>query len=165
MKSIGCISRFEDERGGITFVEVLVTFVIVVAAVIATTYAMYFGNRALKVDMHKQQVLQLVEQELEYWIGRMYTGSTNDPNMVEMAGSPTVPYRTFYLDEDSEKQIQVRLYYDPIVPRADASSPGGQEPNVYYVLTVWGEWSEPDGEDFSRANGKAMKLTTYVTKH
>lgn len=160
MKQVFRLSTLKDDRGGITFVEVLATFVIIVFGVIATAYSMYVGNRALRVDLHKEQILHLVEQEMEYWVGRLYTGTANDPNVFELAGSPNKPYKTVILDQETGKEIQVRLYYDPIVLRINLTNPE----STYYVVTVWAQWTENDGEDFTRLNGKAVKLTTYVSR-
>jgi hypothetical protein len=158
----------KDERGGITFIEVLVTFIMVTAAVIATAHAMYVGSRALRVDMHKQQVLQLVEQEMEYWIARIYLGNPGlDPTWAELAGSPGRPYRpNIYLDKGTDRQAVVNLFYDPIIKRFDPNlvGPGGEAEIEYWVVTVWGEWAEFNGEEFTRSNGKAIKFTTYVAR-
>lgn len=157
----------KNERGGITFVEVLVTFVIIVTAAIAAAHSMYVGTRALRVDMHKQQVLQLVEREIEYWIGRIYTGNPGvDPTWVELAGSGNRHYRLFYLDEGEEYQATVKMFYDPIIQTYDQGlvGPSGQADVKYWIVTVWGEWQEHNGEEFTRANGKEIKLTTYVVR-
>jgi len=131
-------------------------------AVIVTTYSLFFGNRTLDVDMHKQQVLRIVQQELEYWVGRMYIGQPGvDPSVMEMTGSGGSPYKVIELDPDSKSPIDVRLYYDPITPVADFNSESGV---AYWIVTVWAEWDEPDGESFARANDKAVILTTYVSK-
>jgi len=159
---------FQSDRGGITFIEVLVTFVIIAAAAIATAHSMYVGTRALRVDMHKQQVLQLVEREMEYWIGRIYTGNPPvDPNPAELAGNPNQQhYRLFYLDEGEGYQATVKMFHDPIIKRYDPAliGPNGQVELEYWVVTVWGEWAEYNGEEFTRSNNKAIKITTYVAR-
>ncbi|MFH1863216.1 MAG: hypothetical protein ABH878_10450 [bacterium] len=169
MRGLRWLSEIRRDDGGVTFIEVLATFVMLVAAVIATAYAMFFGQEALTVNMQKQQVLRIVQQELEYWVGRVYTGSPEDPNTNEMMGSPNWPYRTIKLDAvdaSSPTPIEVRLYYDPIVAFYDPNS--GAEPGVdqptYWIITVWAEWTEPDGQIFSKARGNEVSLTTYVNR-
>gem|GEM_PF-2408254 len=146
---------------GLTFIEVIVTFMMVSAAIVATTYSLFFGHRELTVDMHKQQILRIVQQETEYWVGRIYVGTPDDPNVIELAGSARTPYRTVMLDPNSESPIQVRLFYDPIITRAGTINPQ-EEIAPYYVVTVWAEWTEPDGQDFTRNRGNHVSLTTYV---
>ena len=155
MKLRNGIRLLKKDESGFTFIEVLATFVMVTAAVIATAYSLHYGQRMLTIDMHKQQVLRMVQGEIEYWIGRLYTGNPDngDPTVLELAGRTSAPYKTAYLDDvegvpDSDK-IQVRLYYDPIERRND---PGILAP--HWVITVWAEWTEHDGQRFRRINGK-----------
>ncbi len=154
------IPHLKQDRGGATFIEVLATFVMVAAAVVSTTYSLFFGQRTLATDMHKQQVLRMVEQETEYWVGRIYTGTPDDPNLIEISGATGSPYRRLTLDPDSKRPVEVRFYYDPIIERTSVVYGGGS----YWVVTVWAEWTEPDGQEFSKAHGTEVAQTTYVSR-
>lgn len=146
---------------GLTYVEVITTLVMVSVAVVATTYSLYFGNRSLDLEMHKQQVLRIVQQEVEFWVGRMYTGQPGvDPSAAEMMGSVNNPYRTVLLDPDSKEPIQVKLFYDPITAVAN---PNTQSGIGYWIITIWAEWTEPDGQQFKKSEDTAVILTTYVS--
>lgn len=149
------------DDSGFTYFEAIATLVMVAVAVVATTYSLYYAERSLAVDMHKQQINRIVQQELEYWIGRIYTGTPDDPNNVEKMGSVQSPYKTVILDPDSKKPIQVKLFYDPIIPIPSVEFPGTI---AYYKITVWAEWEEPDKQQFKRSQGREISLTTYVAQ-
>lgn len=158
--------KFCRDDQGVTFVEVLVTFVMLVAAVVITAQSLFYGNRALDVNMHKQQVLRIVQVELEYWIGQMYNHQRDNesapwPPDQQMAGSTGKRYKTVPLEPGSP--IMVDLFRDPIGERFDPTylNELGELKVAYYVITVWAEWEEPDGQVFSKENGNAVILTTY----
>jgi hypothetical protein len=153
----------KSDQGGVTFIEVLATITMVAVAAVTTTYALFYGNRALDVDMHKQQVLRMVQQEVEYWVGRIYVGSPGlDPSELEMTGSVMNPYRTTILDPQAAKPIQVKLFKYGISGILDPNPVPGGSPTAYYRITIWAEWTEPDGQAFRRTLGSAISLTTYV---
>lgn len=153
--------RIRDDRG-VTYVEVVVTVIMVVAAVVVTLYSLYFGNRSLDVDMHKQQALRIVQEEMEYWIGRMYTSQPGDPSSVEMAGKTR--YKSVLLDKGTENQIEIWLSRDPITVVYDPNNFNSQGyPLVaYWIITIWAEWEEPDGREFQKEYGNEISLTTYA---
>ncbi len=145
-----------SDDGGITFLEVLVTFIMIAVATVVVGHSLYFGNRMLDVDMHKQQALRIVQQELEYWIGRLYMGSPGDPSEFEMA--PKMNYKSVILEKDTPP-ITVQLSRDQILPVMDPNTAA----IAYWKVTVWAEWEEPDGQLFSREIGTEVSLTTYVS--
>ena len=145
-----------EDDGGITFLDVLVTFVMIAVATVVVTHSLYFGNRMLDVDMHKQQALRIVQQELEYWIGRLYMGSPGDPSEFEMA--PKINYKSVVLEKDTPPII-VQLSRDQILPVVDPNTAA----IAYWKVTIWAEWEEPDGQIFSREIGTEVSLSTYVT--
>ncbi len=141
----------------------MATIAMVSAAVVGTTYSLFFANGSMKTDMHRQQVARMVEQEVEYWVGRIYLASQDMPNAQELMGSGGVFYRTTILDPDGPKPIQVRFFYDPIVARG-VYQPSLTTPALpaFYVVTVWAEWDEPDGKSFKRTLGNEVSFTTYA---
>jgi hypothetical protein len=166
IRGSGCLLRVCRDDQGVTFIEVLVTFVMLVAAVVVTAQSLFFGNRALDVNMHKQQVLRIVQVELEYWVGQMYINQRDNENApwppdLQMAGSPDSPYKTVPLEPGSP--IMVDLFYAPIEERFDPTYMNelGEPMVAYYAISVWAEWEEPDGQVFSREIGNAVSLTTY----
>jgi hypothetical protein len=152
-----------DDRGT-TFLEVMATVLMVSVAVVGTTYALFFSSNSLREDMHREQVLRMVEQEMEYWVGRIYLGGTADsPSPQEMQGSGNTSYRQAMLDPESIQAIQVRFFYDPIVGRGTYKpTETSPEFSAYYVVTVWAEWTEPDGRQYRRSLNNEVILTTYV---
>lgn len=155
--------RFCRDDQGVTFVEVLVTFVMLVAAVVVTAQSVFFGDRALDVNMHKQQVLRIVQVELEYWIGVWYNNQRENeiapwPTDLQMQGSTSKPYKTVPLEPGSP--IEVDLYRDPTGERFDPSYVNelGELKVAYYVITIWAEWEEPDGQVLT------VSLTSYSQK-
>lgn len=147
---------------GVTFIEVLVTFVMLVAAIIITFHSLFISNHALDLAMRKEQVLQIVQNEMEYWIGRIYVGSPpTDPNLIELGGQNH--YKMVLLDPNTDKKVEVWLSRDPIVPRQDIAQPGEGE-QKYWVITIYAEWNEPGGQEFKRGNDLAISLTTYVSQ-
>lgn len=154
--------RFVTNDSGVTFIEVIVTLVMIVAAVIVTIQSLYVGKRALDHNMHEMQVMRIVQGELEFWVGRMYVNQRENaddpfPSDAQMLGSERRPYRTVLLDPESPNPIVVSIYYQPIDPRLspDIVNNIGEPIVAYYSITVWAEWVEPDG------TFKDIQLTTY----
>ncbi|TKJ39978.1 hypothetical protein CEE37_09585 [candidate division LCP-89 bacterium B3_LCP] len=165
--------RLLKKDDGVTFIEVLVTFVMLVAAAVITAQTMFFGNRFLDVNMHKQQVLRIVQVELEYWIGQMYThtrDNQNEPWPIDqtMKGSTEYPYKVVPLEPGSP--IMVNLFYGPIQERKTDPTyinELGELKVAYYAITVWAEWVEPHGKSvqrFCKDLGNEISLTTYSQK-
>jgi hypothetical protein len=151
-----------DDRGT-TFIEVMATITMVSAAVVGTTYSLFFANNSLREDMHREQVLRMVEQEVEYWVGRIYVGGPDAPSTQEMQGSGNSSYRQMPLDPEALQTIQVKFFYDPIIGRG-SYQPTETSPVMpaYYVVTVWAEWTEPDGRQYRKTLNNEVRLTTYV---
>lgn len=163
MKPVLLLQKLRGDDRGTTFLEVMATVVMVSVAVVGTTYSLFFANSTLREDMHRQQVARMVQQEVEYWVGRIYLAGADSPTAQEMMGSTAVPYRTMALDPDAEEVIQVRFFYDPIVARGVyLPTPESAPLPAYYVITLWAEWDEPDGKVHSKELGNEVSLTTYV---
>ncbi len=150
---------------GITFVEVVVTLIMLMAAVVVIMYSLYAGQRSLDSDMHRQQALRIVQEEMEYWIGRMYLSTPENPSFEEML--PKYRYKSVPLDDHEEEPgptIVIYLSRSEIQPVNDIEHTNEQGDPVigYYRFTVWAEWTEPDGQKFSRQDGTAVSLSTYV---
>jgi len=150
---------------GITFVEVVVTLIMLMAAVVVIMYSLYAGQRSLDSDMHRQQALRIVQEEVEYWIGRMYLSTPDNPSFEEML--PKYKYKSVPLDDHEEEPgptVVIYLSRSEIQPVNDPEHTNEQGDPVigYYRFTVWAEWTEPDGQKFSRQDGTAVSLSTYV---
>ncbi|MCX6640667.1 MAG: hypothetical protein NTW14_09340 [bacterium] len=158
---VAALVRHAASDEGVTFLEVLVTFVMLVAAIIITFHSIFLSNHALDLSMRKQQAMRLVQQEVEYWVGRMYVNQLpGDPTPDEML--PKNHYKKISLDAGTSRQVDVWLSRDQIVERIDTSQPG-EQPQRYWVITVYAEWTEPDGQQFNRSDNLAISLTTYAS--
>jgi hypothetical protein len=157
------LRKFTGDDRGTTFLEVMATITMVSAAVVGTTYSLLFANTSLREDMHREQVLRMVEQEVEYWVGRIYLGGPDAPSPTEMQGSGSVAYRQMTLDPETLQPIQVKFFYDPILGRG-TFQPTESSPifAAYDVVTVWAEWTEPDGREYRKSLGNEVRITTYV---
>ena len=153
---------------GVTYVEVVVTLIMVMAATVVVMHSLFFSNRMLDVDMHKQQVLRFLQQELEYWVGRMYLGGSNLPSVEEMgARYHYTQYQIDDFDEDkSHPPIVIYISKGPITEVLDPDNTNevGDAMVAYWIVTVYAEWNEPDGQTFSRGNNNEIALSTYVAK-
>lgn len=149
------------DGGGVTFIEVMVIFIMVSTAVVGTTFSLFYGNRMLDTDMHRQQVLRIVQEEVEYWVARMYLSSPGDPSEYELAAK--TKYKSVALDTDVPP-IVIWLSRDAIVAVPDMNnfSSTGEPATAYWKITIWAEWDEPDGQSFSKNMGTEVSLTTYV---
>lgn len=158
----GRLADFVKRDDGITFIEVAVTLIMVMAAVVMILHSLYFGERMLDVNMHRQQVLRYVQQELEYWIGRMYLSSPSNPTANEKL--PKYHYRSIQISDNKDETptITVWLSRSEIQEVDDLLHTNEGEPMIgYYRFTIWAEWVEPDGQSFLRSNGTDVALTTY----
>ena len=159
--------EFWRRDDGITFVEIVITLIMLMAAAVVILYSLYFGQRSLDADMHRQQVLRIVQEEVEYWIGRMYISTPGDPSAQEMLTQ--YRYKTVQLRDKvdtSKPTITVYLSRSAIVPVDDFTNTNEQGDPVigYYKFTVWAEWTEPDGQEFSRSKGTEVSISTYVAQ-
>jgi hypothetical protein len=152
---------------GVTFVEVAVTLLMLVAAAVVLMHSLYFGNRMLDVEMHKQQVLYRLQEEMEYWIGRLYLGGSDFPTDQERAASNG--YDKFsiidYEGGKTAEPIIVLLSKSAIVEYQDqvnVNPDTGDPLTAYWKFTVYAEWKEPNGQEFSRQKGTDLSLTTYI---
>lgn len=163
MKAFNFLRKFRGDDRGTTFLEVMATITMVSVAVVGTTYSIFFANSTLREDMHRQQVARMVQKEVEYWIGRIYQGGVDGLSDQEREGSGGAPYHTQTLDPNAEQPIEVRFFYDPIIGRGSYQNQQSGPPSpAYYVLTVWAEWTEPDGKLYSKSVGNEVSFTTYV---
>ena len=148
---------------GITFIEVAVTLIMVMAAVVLIMHSLYFGERMLDVNMHRQQALRVVQEELEYWVGRMYLSTGGNPSSQEKL--PSYRYKSIPISdkEDGTATITVWLSRSEIQQVDDLvhMNESGDPQIGYYRFTVWGEWVEPDGQEFLRSLGTEVALTTF----
>jgi hypothetical protein len=152
-----CLKRDE----GVTFLEVVVAFIMLMAATVVLMHSLFFGHRMLDVDMHKQQAARMVQQELEYWIGRIYMNTPIEPEDL----APQNHYKSFLIDEDDlNTAVKIWISKSAIVQVMDpdnTNSMGGPV-TAYWRITVYAEWDEPDGQSFSRNIGTEVALSTYV---
>ncbi len=144
--------------------DAIVTFVMLMAAAAIMAHSLFFGNRMLDTDMHKQQVMRIVQQELEYWVGRIYMNTTMTPD--EFA--PKTHYGGILVDDNEGEYnppFRVWLSKSAITPVIDPnqSNESGDPVVAYWTITVYAEWDEPDGQSFSKNNGNEVSLSTYVS--
>lgn len=161
------VKRLLRREDGVTFIEVAVTLLMVVAAAVVLLHSLYQGNKMLDVEMHKQQVLYRLQEEMEYWIGRLYLGGSDFPSEEEQA--PNNRYDRFtiidYEQNTRPEEIVVWFSKSGIVEVKDNENvnPDTGEPLTgYWKFTVYAEWKEPNGQEFSRNRETELSLTTYV---
>ena len=135
---------------GVTFLEVVVALIMLMAAVVLITHSLFFGHRLLDVDMHKQQVLRIMQQELEFWVGRMYMNAAITAEDL----APRNRYKSFVIDEDQiNAPIEIWISKSAITEVADPNNTTetGDPMIAYWRITIYAEWEEPDGQTFSRS--------------
>ncbi|MBU0519723.1 hypothetical protein KJ564_12405 [bacterium] len=159
----GRLVDFVKRDDGINFIEVAVTLIMVMAAVVLIMHSLYFGERMLDVNMHRQQVLRLVQEEVEYWVGRMYLSTEGNPSTQEVL--PKYRYKSIPISDkaDGTPTIIVWLSRSEIQQVDDIIhvNESGDPRIGYYRFTIWGEWEEPDGQAFLRNQGTEVGLTTF----
>ncbi len=155
------ITAWLKRDDGITFLEVVVALIMLMAGAVVVTHSLFFGHRMLDVDMHKQQVSRMVQQELEHWIGRIYMNAAIEPEDL----APKNRYKSFLIDED-DFNIPIKVWISKsaiteVMDPENTTSTGAPE-TAYWKITIYGEWEEPDGQSFSRSIGTELALSTYV---
>ncbi len=152
---------------GVTFIEVAVTLLMVVAAAVVLMHSLYQGNKMLDVEMHKQQVVYRLQEEMEYWIGRLYLGGSDFPRDEERA--PNNHYDKFeIIDHEKYKRPEKIIVWfsksgiQEVTDTENVNPDTGDPLTAYWKFTIYAEWKEPNGQEFSRARNTELSLTTFV---
>lgn len=63
----------KSRRGGVTFVELMVGFLIVAITAVAVTSGFYVAHGTLIRERNKMRAVHLLKGELNYWVGRIHS--------------------------------------------------------------------------------------------
>ena len=120
----------QSDKGSIDFVQVVVSLIIIVIAVIASANMLIHGYRASDYEIRYKKALCVVRSEIEYIQGRI----DSDPEMLNLDKKKIV-----ILDN-----IKCEVTSEPL-EAVDAPETGiGID---YYIIKSTVHWVEPNGQD------------------
>ncbi|MBZ0263435.1 hypothetical protein K8I28_02090 [bacterium] len=65
--------KWLKHRRGLSFVELIVSFLIVTITSVAVTSGIYFAHGQLRRERNKTRAVQLLKSEAEYWLARIHS--------------------------------------------------------------------------------------------
>lgn len=138
-------SRRNDE-GGIDFIQLVISLLIVSIACVGTLQALYYGYDELDRQVRYRKALSIARSYVEYWQGRIHTDTPKGRELVgNLRGNPVIALLDERKRDTEEDNIECNLRY-ALDQRTE--TPRGEKLD-YWVIQVQASWEEPDGKQES----------------
>lgn len=145
---------WNNEKGGLDYVQVMIAMLIVSIAAVSTVYSIYVGRASLTQEYQEKQALRYAREEMEYWCGRLLGDTLSS---VEKLGDLQGGRRVLIDPRDPQNasdNLWGRVFYSPIIPTYLMVT--GEDIRDYYSVHVWVIW--PYGRSISRDEQRRIDL-------
>ncbi|MDP8228081.1 MAG: hypothetical protein P9M15_01355 [Candidatus Electryoneaceae bacterium] len=135
-----------DDEGGIDFIQLVISLLIVSIACVGTLQALYYGHEELDRQVRYRKALSITRSYVEYWQGRVHTDTPRGRELVgNLNGNPVEVLLDQRKTGKDGKDINCFLRY-----ALDQRTETQRGENLdYWVIQVLNTWEEPDGKQES----------------